>query len=194
MQSAALTQSDLAAFGALYEQTFETPASNTETIIRDRRVRLMPGVGAPQSQWYYMQMNTGLETKLYRQRVVEFGLSDDKSAIIQITHRIKTSEAYEDVWDKPDVLAAFGADAIEPYFPNGCEQRWSRSGAVWTGYVDPKTCKIFSQRRGAHIRIESESRLSGDLYQTTERGFDEDGEFLWGSKPGEFIDMFPAGD
>jgi len=189
--SEGVSGSYLESFAKLVDRTFETPESDTENIIRDRRVRIhsetLSGV------WFYSQMNTGDMHKLYRQRVLQMTLSEDGGTIIQKAYGLKEPDAYVDLWEKPNLLKTLTPDDIKPYFNEGCDQVWRADmGDGWKGYVDPKTCSITSKRRNKDIRIESESYLSKTEYRTTERGYDIDMNFLWGSKPGEMIALYPT--
>lgn len=182
---------DIEEFVDLMDRSFATSQDNLDTKIQDRRARIksqnLDGV------WFYSQLNTGDEYKLYRQRISHIRVSDDGAEIIQTTYGLKTPERYVDVWKAPDLLENMTPDDFEPYFSEGCEQVWhpdEKDG--WVGYVDPKTCIITSSRRNKDIRIESESYLSVNVHRTTERGYDMDMTFLWGSKPGEFIDLYPV--
>lgn len=172
------------------EATFETPGSDTDNIIRDRRVR----VNAPalDGVWFYTQLNTGAEGKLYRQRLSHLSLSDDGTKIIQRTYGLKDPPKYENAWGAPGLLEAVTKDDFEPYFNEGCELTWTPQEDGWSGYVDPKTCIVTSKRRNKDIRIESEAFISRDIFRTNERGFDMDMTFLWGTKPGEMITLYPV--
>ena len=179
---------DLKAFATLAEGIFETPKDSEDSIIRDRRVR----VKSPHLEgvWMYSQLNTGRDYKIYRQRVFRFTPAQNGQVIVQNSFGLKMPELYMDAWKTPDLLSSLSPEDIEPYFSDGCEQNWTaQPGGAWRGYVDPKTCVIMSTRRNKEIRIESEGYLSKDVYQTTERGFEMDMSFLWGSKPGEMITL-----
>ena len=182
---------DIETFTKLLERTFETAPTNAEHNIRDRRVRVE--AQALDGYWFYAQLNTGAERKLYRQRLSHITLSKDETAIVQKTYEFNTPEVYVDGWNTPYKLAALTPDDFKSYFQAGCEQIWTPdSKGGWLGYVDPKTCIISSKRRNKDIRIESEGYLREDIYRTNERGYEMDMTFLWGTKPGEMIDLFPV--
>ncbi|MGJ8563023.1 MAG: chromophore lyase CpcT/CpeT [Alphaproteobacteria bacterium] len=185
------TLSDTERFAKLYETSFETPADSTEAYILDRRVRInseaLPGV------WFYSQLNTGETKKLYRQRVYNIVEDTERGGLTQKTYVLNDASAFEDVWDSPEKLAELTRNDFKPLFDVGCEPFWiEREDKAWSGYVDPKDCIIDSKRRNTQIRIESESFLSSEKYQTTERGYDFDMNFLWGSKPGEVNTLYPV--
>ena len=176
------------ALASLMTDTFQTAPDDPDNTIRDHRVRLTSS--AFDGVWLYYQLNTGDDWDVYRQRVVELAENDD-GAVLQKTYRLKEPERFIDAWDKPGLLSSMTAEDIEPFFDDGCEQRWTlNAGGEWRGYVDPATCKIFSERRQANISIEAEARLDAETYRQTERGFDEDGNKLFGTEPGEFIVLY----
>ena len=190
-QSARPAKADIKAFAGLMENVFETVPENTETVIRDKRVRVTSK--ALDGMWFYTQLNTGEEGKLYRQRLSQLTLSEDEGVVVQTAYGLKTPAKYADAWNTPGLLSALTPDDFDPYFTKGCEQVWTPQGdGAWTGYVDPKTCVITSKRRSKDIRIESEGYLSKGVYRTNERGYEMDMTFLWGTKPGEFITLYPV--
>ncbi|WP_371398126.1 chromophore lyase CpcT/CpeT [Fretibacter rubidus] len=176
-------------FAVIFDKTFETAKDSDGSIIRDRRMRIKSD--ALTGVWFYSQMNTGEDFKLYRQRVYNFVERDDGQGLVQKAYGLNDPERYADVWERPELLAQLTQDDFKPTFNAGCDPQWTQgSNGDWSGYVDPQTCVIDSKRRNMQIRIESESFLSADLYQTTERGYDIDMNFLWGSKPGEMNTRF----
>ncbi len=169
---------------------FKTLPADTDTIITDRRAE----VTSPHldGKWFYSQLNTRKEQKLYRQRLNKLELSADGKSVLQLTYLLKSPDEFEDAWDFPDKLQNITQNDIEKFFNAGCELVWTpNKDASWTGYVSPETCRIYSGKRDTHIRIESDAYMSPETYKTTERGFSDDMDFLWGSKPGEFITLKP---
>lgn len=187
---AAATSADLDRFVALFDRSFSTPPSDATNRLSERRVRIrsphLPGV------WFYTQLNSGEDQRVYRQRLNRFGLSPDGSAVVQTAYALVDPQAFENLWNKPDLAATVDESDFKAMFSAGCQVVW-RPGAddTWSGYVDPQTCVVDSARRGRKIRIESESRLSRSAYQTSERGFDLDMKLLWGSEPGTFVTLYP---
>lgn len=182
---------DLENFAEVYENTFETSPDSGDGFVRDQRVRVraegLPGV------WFYNQLNTGDTRKLYRQRVSHITTDTARDVLLQATYTLNDPAALENAWENPAVLTALTRDDINPLFNVGCELTWKqKSSETWRGYVDPKSCVIDSKRRNKKIRIESESELSTDLYRTSERGYDIDMNYVWGSSPGEMISLYPV--
>ena len=173
---------------ALMSGTFQTADDDPDNTIRDRRIRLTNGNF--DGVWFYYQLNTGDEWNVYRQRVIEL-LATETGDVIQKTYGLKEPEKFVDLWDNETLLSTMSAEDFAPYFDDGCEQRWRNSETSgWQGYVDPESCKIFSERRQAHIMIEAEARLDSETYRQTERGFDAEGNQLFGTEPGEFIVLY----
>lgn len=180
---------DIEALAQSMTDVFETAPDDPDNDIRDHRVR----VDAPalEGVWIYYQLNTGPERKVYRQRLIRLSLADDGDTIIQETFGLNDAAAYVDAWDNTGLLNALTPDDFDSYFDKGCEQRWRATGDnAWAGYVDPETCKIYSERRQANISIEAEAYLDDEAYRQTERGFDAQGEQLFGGVPGELIVLY----
>lgn len=177
---------------ALMTDIFETSPDDPDNDIRDQRVRI--NAPALDGVWLYYQLNTGAERKLYRQRVISLSAAsdgDDGRTVVQRTYILKEPERYVDAWSEPDLLAEMTPEQIEPFFEQGCEQVWRPDNTGgWRGYVDPKTCRIFSERRQSYISIEAEAQLDETAYRQTERGYDRDGNTLFGTAPGEFIVLY----
>lgn len=189
VSSQRLTDLDLKSFAQMMTKDFETAVDDSENKILDRRVRITsPDL---KGAWLYTQLNTGADKKLYRQRVSNLTLSDDKTAIIQRSYQLETPENFVDLWDQPQKLSAMTDAALTPFADEGCAQKWKKeSDGSWYGHVDPEACVINSKRRNKQIRIEAEGRLSANRYQTNERGFTMEMEQMWGTAPGDFITLY----
>lgn len=160
----------------------------------DQRFRLAFPNDDSGSAWVYLQLNTGDDRKVYRQRVLQL-LPGDKS-VIQRTWLLKDPSAVLDQAGQPDDVDALTlADLEKPLLEEGCVQRWTYAPASdaqpweWVGVVDPKTCVIQSKRRNKRIGIGSEARLSATTLKQAERGFDLDGSQIWGTADGDFAVM-----
>lgn len=178
----------------LMVSTFVTEKSDiaedeSNSKIQDRRIALssdnLPGT------WLYYQLETGVENKLYRQRVIKL-TSIDENTVVQELYTPKDMAAWQDAWNKPEVVSSASLEDFDVSLNKGCEQVWTRvaskppSDPQWRGYVDPEKCKIFSKRRSKEILIEGESVLSLELIKHAERGFSVDRQQIWGSAPDEF--------
>jgi len=142
-------------------------------------------------EWVYLQLQTGPEKKLYRQRVLQ--LLNIETGVVQKAWSFAEPEKFADVPSDITILKTISLDDLEATLADGCDSKWRPSTIdgdfLWTGYVDPNSCKIFSERRQVTIGIEGETRLQKNRLRQTERGFDSDGNRLFGTEPGEFIEL-----
>ncbi|QLC20942.1 hypothetical protein HFP51_01310 [Parasphingopyxis sp. CP4] len=170
--------------------TFATRADAPGTAFADFRTAIPPlGDG----EWIYFQRNQGAEMQVYRQRVLQLVDRPDGS-VAQITYTIAEPERFASAPDDATALNALSAADVTALLNQGCEQHWrfdaERDGGSWVGRVDPNSCTIYSQRRQTEIRIGSETRLTGDALYEAERGFDLEGNQLWGTPAGEFSTIY----
>lgn len=181
------SSSPSAQLAADMEGTFET-ALGSDAAMRDRRVRIAPlGPG----EWLYLQVNHQADLSVYRQRILQLQSRAD-GKVEQRAWIFNDAAAYADLWDKPDAQADLSLDVLSAGLENGCAQIWRAENQDWRGTVDPKTCIINSTRRGTQIRIGADSVLTSVTLSVAERGFDLDGEQLWGTEPGEFYQLTRA--
>jgi len=186
-----ITEAQLSVFAKLMNRNFQTPADQSDTIILDRRSRAN-GEGLS-GHWIYTQLNTGKDNKLYRQRLVNIVVSEDGQSIIQNTYSLSSPEKFENAWDRPDILSQITRADYKSLIQHGCNMVWtSKKEGEWDGKVNRQTCLIHSQRRDRKIRIGSTAYISQDVYKTSESGFEMDMTFLWGSKEGELITLYPV--
>ncbi len=135
---------------------------------------------------YYYQVNDGPDLEVYRQRVLVVSVGDD-GAISQVALSFKDPDKYANA--PADAFAGLTMESLLPGLPAGCEQIWSVTDGDFSGYVDPETCMIISSRTGKPRSIEAESILSEKGLLLAERGFDENGEQLFGTEPGEYLTL-----
>ena len=177
----ALAESDIDRLDALMQGVFESV--DAEDPFRDKRVRVhAPGIG---EYVYYYQVNSGPEMKVYRQRLLVLEADPESGEILQHAWSLKEPEQKIDA--AADDFAEFTVDDIEPTMDDGCEQVWQPADDGFRGYVDPKRCVIISSRTGKPRGIEAESVLTSESLQLAERGYDENGEQLFGTPPGELF-------
>lgn len=184
------TLSPVQSFKSLMIGTFKTAPENTENIIDDKRISFQ--APALDGEWFYSQLNTGTDKKLYRQRLNQILPGEDESLILK-SYALVSAETYENAWERPQILSKITPEDFKTVFAQtGCDQIWTpdEDGTGWTGKVDPQTCRIFSKRRKTHIYIGADTYISAQRYQTSERGFDETGAQLWGSAPGTLITLY----
>jgi hypothetical protein len=158
-----------------------------EPVLQDRRIR----VDAPQLGEYvvYMQVNSGKELKVYRQRLLVFTRDPDGGTVLQHTWAFKNPDRFVDGFEKPELFRDVGPEDLELTLPEGCIQKWTVIADGWSGRVDPETCLIWSERRQSWRRIGAELKLTPGLMLQAERGFDEDGKQVFGTPPGDLYEL-----
>ncbi len=167
---------------------FATPPDNLEQTIIDRRVAV--SVAGETGIWFYSQLNTGTDQAVYRQRFHRLDHAGDGESVIQRSFEPVDASRFVDGWAHPEAFAALAMTDMKPVLGEGCEQVWSKDAeGVWRGTVDPRRCEIFSERRQTTIRIGADGFYRGDVFGTSERGFDAEMNPVWGSKPGEYITL-----
>lgn len=164
-------------------------AVDPERPFTDKRIRInAPELG---EYVYYYQINSGPEMKVYRQRILIVRLND-AGLPSQVALNLVAADEYADA--AADAFSGFGDADVEPFLPEGCEQVWTPNDDGFKGYVDPATCIILSSRTGKPRGIEAEMILSAERMLSAERGFDENGEQLFGTEPGEYLELKRASD
>ena len=157
----------------------------TTTSVDDRLVDSRQRVDAPSlgAVVFYLQLNTGANLDLYRQRVLVF--EETETGVTQNAFTLREPERFVDARTGDSVLTSVTAADVEPMFETGCGQHWERKNGGFYGYTDPATCRIISSRTGKPRRIEAETLLDGDRLELAERGYDDDMVKLFGSPLGE---------
>lgn len=138
----------------------------------------------------HQQINEGDDQVVYRQRVFVFENIDG--------HVQMVAWSFKDpgAWENADqtMLSELTWDDLERSLPDGCEQIWEKTDNGYYGLLEPENCRIISSRTGKPRLIGAESELTSDALKQTERGYDENGEQLFGTAPGEFLILKRADD
>lgn len=165
--------------------THASPSSTAEQSSEERLIDSRQRVHAPTlgPVVFYLQLNRGADLDLYRQRILIFTESQGK--IHQNAFTLKDASRFEDAASGDDVLRGVTEDDIEPMFVEGCSQVWTATSDGFSGYTDPKTCRIISSRTGKPRRIEAETVLREGSLSLAERGYDDDMNQLFGTPQGE---------
>jgi hypothetical protein len=176
--------------GTYQSDPTEEPDEELPDLLDRRVVVSAPALGRHVVYW---QLNSGPERKVYRQRILTFAAGDD-GQIVQTTWSLRDPEAFVDAFASPERFAPLTSDNVEASLPDGCDQVWRRSEDGWYAEVDPDTCRVWSERRQMWRRIGAEARVAPDAYFQAERGFDDDGNQVFGTKPGELyrLNRVPA--
>ncbi len=131
----------------------------------------------------HQQINEGDDQVVYRQRVFVFRNIDDH--VQMVAWSFKEPGAWENA--SPAMLGELTWDDLERSLPDGCEQIWEKTDDGYYGLLKPENCRIISSRTGKPRLIGAESQLTSDALKQTERGYDENGEQLFGTEPGEYL-------
>lgn len=177
------------ALAKLMAGTYKTLPDDPENHFVDQRIR----IPAPRStdgqplpgQWLLLQLNTGPEQTVYRQRAMQIVAASNGQLHL---HAWSFKDPKRFILGA-EALPTITAQDLKPSLAEGCEQVWTQAAATWRGYVDPASCRIYSERRGARIGIEGETLLDRNGIRQTERGYDATGKRLFGTEPGTFIVM-----
>ena len=155
--------------------------------LSDRRHRIdAPALG---DTVFYLQLNRGEDHALYRQRILVLEWDDNEEAIRQTAYLINDAPAFEDALPTSDVFDDLGPGDVERMSDGGCEQYWRPVPDGFRGHVDPANCRIISSRTGNPRRIEALTILTASTLDLAERGFDDDGNHLFGSAPDETMQL-----
>ncbi len=187
--SAAADQAMLDELAGLMAGRFDNQAaiaagtSNEDDFLSDWRQRIdAPRLG---DTVFYLQLNDGADRGLYRQRILVLSLDDTTDSIKQVAYTLKDAEQFVDAMSTSEVFNDLGPDDVERMFDDGCAQHWTRIDHGYSGHVNPETCRIISSRTGNPRRIEALTVLTETTLDLAERGFDDDGNQLFGSAEGE---------
>lgn len=134
---------------------------------------------------FYLQLNRGEDQGLYRQRILVFDWDDEMSAVRQTAYLLNEPAAFEDALSTNDIFRDLGPDRVQRMSDDGCAQYWQPVENGFRGYVDPGKCRIISSRTGNPRHIEALTILTATTLDIAERGFDEEGNHLFGSAIGE---------
>jgi len=133
----------------------------------------------------YWQLNSGEDERLYRQRLLVFEAVPGSDSVVQTTWAFRDPAAWADVLASPERLDDIAANELEHPLPPACEPRWQPVEAGWRGSIQPTDCRIWSERRQAWRRLESEILVTVEACRQAERGYADDGTQLFGTPPGE---------
>jgi hypothetical protein len=104
---------------------------------------------------------------------------------------VQASRTLREGLDWPDEIGRFSFATLKsedfiPVLPKGCNSIWRRIDSGFSGYLDPESCRVFSERQQMWRKIEAETIVTVDGLRQTERGFTDAGEMLFGTPPGEY--------
>lgn len=137
----------------------------------------------PEGIWLYVEQATAARPdQPYRQRVYHLVREDDDTVVSRV-HLLPDEAAWIGAWREP---ARF--DALSPSdlaLREGCATRLDRINAyTWRGGTAEKSCP--SELHGA-AWASSEVEIRPGVIESWDRGWDEDGNQIWGSESGPYV-------
>ena len=169
-----------------YQTTHDTHSPDAPQLT-DHRVRVEnQSLGTHVLYW---QLNSGPEQRVYRQRLLIIEPDPASGQLRQRTYSFAEPDRFADEFDNPALFAALTQQDLTTELPSECDPLWREFEDGWLGYVDPAHCRIFSTRHQDYRHIEAEVRLTPEALRQTERGFDAQGRQLFGSPPGEMLEL-----
>ncbi len=147
-------------------------AANNSGMMTDVRIR----VNAPAISPYvmYWEVRTGPQQNLYRQRLLSYTLESSTNKIIQQTWKLNDNLEWPNPMNK-DAFSSLTKDHVNSQLGSLCVNKWSKVEQGWRSYLDPTSCRIWSERRQKFRRIEGESLLSKESLSQAERGYSDTG-------------------
>jgi len=133
-------------------------------------------------RWLYVEqaMASALD-KPYRQRI--YLVTDDADgAVTSAVFELPNAADRIGAWRSPGVFATDSPDALVAR--DGCAIRLERVGSAWRGSTNGKDC--LSTLRGAAYAT-SEVVVERDRLASWDRGFNANGEQVWGAKKGPYV-------
>lgn len=174
---------------AVMEGRWDSHAGPTQLPAEQRFVDLRVRIDAPTiGRWvFYQQLNQHEHLELYRQRILVLSIGSD-GRLLQRAYAFSRPEDYVDA--PAERFAGLQPEALKPPMAEGCEQVWLQTETGFQGRVDPATCTVMSLRTGRPRGIESQNLLTDDTLSLVERGFDEQGQQVFGTPPGEHMLLY----
>ena len=150
----------------------------------DIRLRMFP-VWADRTDgyWFYVeQAVAGHEQEPYRQRIYHLTLKDD-SIFISDVYTMDDPLRFAGGWMNPALLAALTPDSLT--LREGCSIIMKKDGdSAFVGSTMGQECA--SNIRNAAYAV-SEVKITPDRLDSWDRGFDAEGNQVWGAVTGGYI-------
>ena len=136
----------------------------------------VPAVG---EHTYFIKQYLGRDYEnVYRQRLYNFSVNEERGAIELAIHSFNEDEKYRQADRDPSLLADL-APADLRNVP-GCNVYWRFEGDHYVGEMDEGACFYYSENMGQNIYITDTLRLTADEIWIGDKAYDEDGNQLFG--------------
>ena len=131
---------------------------------------------------YVEQAMNDAQDKPYRQRIYEIKMDDDNT-FSSVIHMVPDAAAWVGKWRTPEAFDSLDVDKV--MLRKGCDVQLKRLGDNhYKGATQNYTCK--STLRGA-VYATSEVEITEDKIISWDRGFDAEGNHVWGAVTGGYI-------
>ncbi len=156
--------------------------SELDTNYYDIRLEMIPiWTERYDGYWLYVeQAVAGYEDKPYRQRVYHVTQPTDTSFVSEV-YTIPEPLRFAQKYDDPDFFTSMTPDSLE--LRDGCAIHMRKVGDQFVGSTIDKDCE--SDLRGASFAT-SEVRVTGTFLYSWDRGYDSDGNQVWGAEDGGY--------
>ena len=115
---------------------------------------------------------------VYRQRLYNFSVNEDRGAIELAIHSFNDEEKYRNADREPALLADLRPEDLRNV--SGCNVYWRFAGDHYAGEMDDKACFYYSEAMEQNVYITDSLRLTADEIWIGDKAFDEDGNMLFG--------------
>jgi len=132
--------------------------------------------------WLYVEQAVAdYVNKPYRQRVYHVTQPDDSSFISEV-YTMTEPLRFAGKWSEPDFFVSMTPDSLE--LRDGCGIHLRKVGGKFVGSTIDKDCP--SSLRGAAFAT-SEVKITGVHLYSWDRGYDNDGNQVWGAEVGGYM-------
>lgn len=145
----------------------------------------LPAVG--EHVFYVEQYADGDPAKIYRQRIYDFRINDEKQAVELVIFAPSDAEAVRGAHLDAGKLDGLTPETMRSY--PGCEVTWTRHGRGtegdhFIGLVPRGPCTVVSSRSGRTLVIMDDLYLDADEIWIQDRAEDSEGNWVYGHRGG----------
>lgn len=130
--------------------------------------------------WLYVEQQVRGARSPYRQRVVRL-VRDASGTLRQQVYTIRDPSIYAGGWRVPGRFAVLGRDELA--YLAGCDNLLRPEGDRFVGGTRDRDCR--NDYKGAAYMV-SVANVGADGFSNWDRGFDADGELVWGPPSGGY--------
>lgn len=157
--------------------------SKSDTSYYNISLHMYPVWTATNENWLYVeQALASNQEKPYRQRMYKLEkISEDK--YVSTIYKLKNEEMFIGKWKEPDFFDSYDSNILT--IREGCAVYLNKiNNTTFEGSTKNDNCK--STMRGASYAT-SEVKITENQITSWDRGFNADGEHMWGATEGAYI-------